>query len=53
MARTAAIGIRVEPNVKAAAEKAAAADRRTLASLMEKILVEWLEKNDHLPKGAS
>lgn len=53
MARTAAIGIRVEPPVKEAAEKAAAADRRTLASLMEKILVEWLEKNGHLPEVKS
>ena len=49
MARTAAIGIRVEPEVKEAAEKAAAADRRTLASLLEKVLVEWLEANGHLP----
>jgi hypothetical protein len=53
MARTAAIGIRVEPFIKAAAEKAAAADRRTVASLVEKVLVEWLEKYGHLPPGAA
>ena len=53
MPRTAAIGIRVDPSVKEAAEKAAASDRRTLASLMEKILIEWLETNGHLPKGAA
>ena len=49
MARTAAIGIRVPPEVKAAAEKAAAADRRSVASLVEKLLVEWLEQHGHLP----
>lgn len=53
MARTAAIGIRVEPPVKEAAEKAATEDRRTLASLVEKVLIEWLEANGHLPKGAA
>ena len=53
MARTAAIGIRVEPPVKAAAEEAAKADRRTLASLLEKILIEWLEERGHLRKGAA
>ena len=50
MTRTAAIGIRVEPEIKAAVEKAAAADRRTVASLIEKILVEYLEQNGFLRK---
>lgn len=50
MARTAAIGVRVEPNVKAAAEKAAAADHRTVASLLEKLLVEFLKDNGYLTK---
>ena len=31
--------------MKAALEKAAAADRRTLASLVEKILADWLAGN--------
>ena len=52
MPRTAAIGIRVEPAIKNAAERAAAADRRTVASLVEKILVEWLQEHGHLPKAA-
>jgi hypothetical protein len=52
MARTAAIGIRVEPNIKEAAEKAAAADRRTVASLVEKVLVEWLTEKGYLKKAA-
>jgi len=49
MTRSTAIGIRVEPEIKAAAERAAAKDRRTLASLVEKVLVEWLEANGYLP----
>jgi hypothetical protein len=53
MARTAAIGIRVEPEIKEAAERAAQKDRRTLASLMEKILIDWLEGNGHLPKAGA
>ncbi len=53
MARTASIGIRVTPAVKAAAEKAAADDRRPLASLIEKLLVEHLEKNGYLSPGAA
>jgi len=48
--RSAAIGIRVEPKTKAAAEKAAAKDHRTLASLVEKVLIEWLTANGHLPE---
>jgi hypothetical protein len=53
MARTAAIGIRVEPRIKEAAERAAQKDRRTVASLMEKILVDWLVANGHLPQDAA
>jgi hypothetical protein len=40
--RTAIIGFRVEPHVKDTAELAAARDHRTLSSLLEKILVEFL-----------
>ena len=53
MARTASIGIRVEPALKDAAERAAAADRRTVASLIEKVLVEWLTANGYLAPGAA
>lgn len=51
MARTAAIGVRVEPAIKEAIEQAAAADHRTVASLVEKVLVEWLRAHGHLPKA--
>ena len=53
MARTASIGIRVEPTLKDAAEKAARDDRRTVASLIEKVMTEWLEAQGYLPKGAA
>ena len=42
MTRTAAISVRVEPALKAALEKAAAADRRSLASYVENILVDHI-----------
>jgi predicted HicB family RNase H-like nuclease len=51
MARTSAISVRVPDAVKAAAEAAAAADRRSVASLVEKVLVDWLEAHGYLEKG--
>lgn len=51
MTRTASIGIRVEPDIKAAAEKAAADDHRTVASLIEKLLIEYLRQQGYLKKG--
>jgi hypothetical protein len=50
MTKTSAISVRVTDDVKAAAEKAAADDSRSLASLVEKILREFLKKNGYLPK---
>jgi hypothetical protein len=46
--RSAPIGIRVTPAVKAAAEKAADADHRSLASLIEKLLIEHLKAKGYL-----
>ncbi len=51
MVRTASIGIRIEPGLKEVAEKAARDDRRTLASLVEKALVEYLIKHEYLKLG--
>jgi len=48
--RTATIGFRVEPYVKEAAERAATKDRRSLSSLLEKILVEFLSTQHFLPQ---
>lgn len=49
MAKTAAIGLRVEPEIKEAAERCASADRRTIASLVEKLLVDHLQAAGYLP----
>jgi len=43
MARTASIGIRVEPELKAAVEKAATADGRTVAQWIERLIVQQLK----------
>lgn len=40
--------IRMQPRVKAAAEKAAADDNRSLASLMETLLIEYLTAKGYL-----
>jgi hypothetical protein len=42
--KDAAISVRVGSEVKAAAERAAADDNRSLASLVEKLLVDYLRK---------
>ncbi len=41
MAKTPSIGVRLDPSVKAALERAAKADQRPLASLIAKIVTEW------------
>lgn len=48
MARTASVGLRFLPKVKEAAERAAQDDHRSLASLVERILTEWLEGKGYL-----
>jgi hypothetical protein len=50
--RTAVIGFRVERTVKRAAERAAARDRRTLSSLLENILIEFLRAQGDLRRDA-
>lgn len=42
--RTEQIGVRVSPALKSAAEKAAAADHRSLSSLVEKLITEHCQK---------
>jgi hypothetical protein len=42
MNRTASIGFRVEPRVKKVALEAAKRERRTLSSLLEKMLIDFL-----------
>lgn len=48
MPKTASIGLRTYAEIKEAAEKAAMDDQRTLASLVEKALVEYLKKEGYL-----
>jgi hypothetical protein len=48
MPKTPSLGIRVQPETKKALEKAAKADMRSVSSLAEKIIVEWLRANGYL-----
>jgi hypothetical protein len=50
MAKTSAISVRVSDEVKVAAEKAAAADSRSVASFVEKLLTDHLRKQGFLKK---
>jgi hypothetical protein len=50
MAKSSAISVRVPDEVKAAVEKAAAADSRSVASYVEKLLAEHLRKQGFLKK---
>lgn len=42
------LGVRVDPAVKAALEKAASDDARSTSSLVQKILTEWLKAKRYL-----
>jgi hypothetical protein len=44
------VSFRLQPEVKAAAEKAAEDDRRSLSSFIEKLLVDHLRAQGYLPK---
>jgi hypothetical protein len=44
------VSFRLQPEVKAAAEKAAEDDRRSLSSFVEKLLVDHLRAQGYLPK---
>jgi hypothetical protein len=46
--KTAQVNLRIEPALKEAAEKAAAADQRSLTSLIEKLLTDYLKKTGFL-----
>lgn len=50
--KTAAISVRVPDEVKAAAEKAAQADSRSVAGLVEKVLVDYLRQHGYLKPKA-
>jgi hypothetical protein len=46
--KTATLNLRIDPPLKEAAEKAAADDRRSLTSLVEKLLTEHLKAKGYL-----
>lgn len=48
--RAATLNLRIEPELKIAAEKAALDDRRSLTSLIEKLLSDYLKKHGYLRK---
>jgi len=48
MAKTDPIGVRLDPDEKAALESAAALDDRSVSAMARKILADWLRKNGHL-----
>lgn len=48
--KTDALSVRVPAAVKKAAEQAASDDHRSVASLVEKVVIEWLTERGYLPK---
>lgn len=49
MVKDSAISVRLDSALKAALEKAASADHRPLANLVQVILREWAVSKGHLP----
>jgi hypothetical protein len=47
--KTARVNLRLDPELKAAAEKAAVEDHRTLTSLIEKLLIDHIKKKKQRP----
>ncbi|WP_422028502.1 hypothetical protein [Roseovarius sp.] len=50
MAKTSAISVRVNDETKAAVEKAAEGDGRSIASYVDRVLVAHLKELGYLPK---
>ena len=48
--KTAQLNMRIDPEVKAAAELAAAADHRSLSSLVEKLLADYSRERGFLKR---
>jgi hypothetical protein len=46
--KSATLNLRIAPEIKAAAEKAAADDRRSLTSLIEKLLIAHLKDKGYM-----
>ena len=50
MAKKSAISVRVDEELKDALEKAAKDDRRSMGSLVELVLSDWLKEHGYLPE---
>ena len=48
--KTATLNLRIDPDLKIAAERAAAADNRSLTSLVEKLLTDAARKAGYWPE---
>jgi hypothetical protein len=48
--RSVPVGLRFTPTIKKALDKAAADDHRPVASMIEKVLIEWLESHGYLKR---
>jgi hypothetical protein len=48
--KTAQVNLRIRPELKEAAERAATEDQRTLTSLVEKLLMDHLRDKGYLPR---
>jgi hypothetical protein len=44
------VNLRIDPQLKTAVEKAAAGDHRSLTSLIEKLLLDYLKRKGYWPK---
>jgi hypothetical protein len=51
--RTTQVNLRISPELKEAAERAAGADQRSLTSLIEKLLVDHLKSTGQFDQQAS
>jgi hypothetical protein len=50
--KTTQVNVRLTPTLKSAAEKAAAAEHRTLTNLIEKVLTDYLRKQGFLKSSS-
>jgi hypothetical protein len=53
MVKSAPLGLRVNPDVKEALERAAQDDDRSVASYAERVLIAHLRDKGYLPKAAA
>ncbi|MBL8578895.1 MAG: ribbon-helix-helix protein, CopG family [Mesorhizobium sp.] len=53
MVKSANLALRIPVELKEALDQAAKEDRRSVSSLVEKVLMEHLETKGFLPKGAA